>query len=137
MNETESLSDYVSALPKSTKAFIGLFLLPLACLFLIMSMREMITRNSKTFQDVAGLTIVYCFSVLGPGLALLLPRLKPLHWVPVFLAGGIQALFIAIGKPMSEWWLIATVAPFTIGVPLASLMLYKLWFAPRFGLAQP
>ena len=57
-----------------------------------------------------------------------------IHWLPAFLSGALQFVFIAIGKPVDEWWLIGTIAPFTVGTPIASLLLYKNWFAPRFGL---
>ena len=134
MTDPKTLGEYVAALPKAARVVIGVLLLPVVCLVLVMSIRELITRNSKTFQDTAGLLIVYCLSVGGPILALLAPRLKILLWLPVFLAGALQFLFIAIGKPIDEWWLIATIAPFTVGTPVASLLLYKYWFASRFGL---
>jgi hypothetical protein len=134
MEEVRTLGDYVDGLPKRAKTILGVLLLPLACLLVIMTCHELITRSGKTFQDTGGLTIVYSMSVLGPLLARFLPRVRILHWIPVFLLGGLQCLFIAIGKPMNEWWLIAEVAPFTIGTSLAALLLYKRWFAPRFSL---
>src|SRR5438270_12308462 len=103
MEDVKGLGDYVDGLPRAAKAILGFLSLPLACLLVIMTCRELITRNAKTFQDVAGLIIVYSMSVLGPLLALCLPRIRILHWIPVFFAGGIQCLFIAIGKPMDEW----------------------------------
>ncbi len=105
------------------------------CLVVVMSIRELVTQNKKTFQDIAGLSIVYSLSIAGPVLCQLAPKVNMLHWIPIILAGSLQFLFIAMGKPVDEWWLIATIAPFTVGTPLLAMIAYKAWFAPRFGLS--
>lgn len=132
MREPETLGEYVSRLSRTWRITIGVVVVPMICLMLVMCLRELATRNSKTFQDVGGLIIVFFLSALGPVLSLSAPRAKVLHWLPVILAAGVQFFFLAMGKPMSEWWLYFTVAPFTVGAPAMSLILFKRWYAPRF-----
>lgn len=58
--------------------------------------------------------------------------MRLLHWLPSAILLVFLLIFIALGKPLDEWYLVLKIAPFTIGTPVLSLLLFKLWYSPRF-----
>lgn len=135
-HQPETLSEYLKAQPKWVRGIVGILCLPVTVVILTFALRTLVTRTAKSFEDIPGFLIVSSLAILGPWLRYLLPKLKWVAWFPTLLIGGLQCLLIAIGKPMSEWWLILTIAPFTVGAPVAALLAFQFWYAPRYGLTN-
>lgn len=124
----------ISNLPRTARITVGVLAVPAICLVLVMAIRELLFANSKSFQDTGGLIVVYLLAASGPILCMSVPRLKFVHWLPVMFIGVAQFAILTLAKPTNEWWLYFVVAPFTVGVPALALVVYKHWYAPRFGL---
>jgi ABC-type transport system involved in cytochrome c biogenesis permease component len=52
-----------------------------------------------------------------------------LHWLPVVLTAVVLFIFCVRGLSFNELWLYFMVAPFTVGTPALSLVVYKRWYA--------